>query len=156
MKEALYLQMLVYLIPLLLLVVGFGVGWYIEKRHYASIHQREALYADIPALNSRRVPREEAVEAAELVTGSVVVSIDRFKQFLAALRNIFGGEVHAYSSLIDRARREAMLRMKEAAPDAELFANVRLETASISKGGRKQSGTVEVLAYGTAVWYREA
>lgn len=82
-----------------------------------------------------------------------MVSVDRFKQLLAVLRNFFGGEVNSYASLIDRARREAVLRMKEQEPDADMIINLKLETMSISKGGGKQTGTVEVLAYGTAIQY---
>ena len=37
--------------------------------------------------------------------------------------------------------------------DFDLYINLKLETLSISKGGDKQSGTVEVLAYGTAIRY---
>ena len=47
-----------------------------------------------------------------LVQGSAVISIDYFKRMLAALRNIVGGEVKSYETLVDRARREATLRMK--------------------------------------------
>jgi len=56
--------------------------------------------------------------------------------------------------LIDRGRREALLRMKEWAPDADVFLNCRLETASISKGEGKAIGCVEVIAYATAVKYK--
>ena len=41
-----------------------------------------------------------------------MVSVDYFKRFLAGLRMIFGGRVSSYESLLDRARREALLRMR--------------------------------------------
>ena len=56
-------------------------------------------------------------------------------------------------TLIDRARREAVLRMKESCPEADLVINLRLETSSITKGRGKQIGSVEVLAYGTAIYF---
>jgi uncharacterized protein YbjQ (UPF0145 family) len=88
------------------------------------------------------------------VAGSVVISYDHFKRFLAGLRMIFGGEVKSYVSLLDRGRREAVLRMKAKCPDADLIVNLRVETSSISKGGRRRGlGAVEVFAYGTALWY---
>ena len=90
----------------------------------------------------------------QLVSGSVVISIDYFKQFVAGLRNLFGGRVTAYESLLERARREAILRMKEQARDlgADSVWNVRLETAAISQGAqRQQVGSMEVMAYGTAL-----
>ena len=89
----------------------------------------------------------------ELVMGSVVVSVDYFKRFVAHLRMIFGGRVHTYESLLDRGRREAILRMQERAREqgASMIFNMRFETSSISKGGGQSVGSVEVLAYGTAV-----
>ena len=88
-----------------------------------------------------------------LVTGSTVVSVDYFKRFVAALRNLFGGRVTPYESLLDRARREAVLRMKAEAQalGASLVFNIKYETASISKGGGYTIGSIEVLAYGTAL-----
>ena len=74
-----------------------------------------------------------------------------FKRIIAGLRMIFGGEVRAYSSLLDRARREALLRMKMAYPEADAYVNCRIQTASISKGQRDSVGSIEVLAYGTAI-----
>jgi uncharacterized protein YbjQ (UPF0145 family) len=83
----------------------------------------------------------------------VVISIDYFKRISAALRSLLGGRVTAYESLLERARREAILRMKQRAFDsgASHVINVKLETTSISKGYRKQVGSVEVYAYGTAL-----
>ena len=58
-----------------------------------------------------------------------------------------------HESLVDRARREAILRMKDRARrrGARMVFNVKLETASIYKGRRRAIGSIEVLAYGTAV-----
>ncbi|MCH6588380.1 MAG: YbjQ family protein, partial [Proteobacteria bacterium] len=88
-----------------------------------------------------------------LVVAAVVISVDYFKRFVAGLRMIFGGRVHTYESLLDRGRREALLRMQERAKElgANMIFNVRLETSSISKGARRSVGSVEVLAYGTAI-----
>jgi uncharacterized protein YbjQ (UPF0145 family) len=95
--------------------------------------------------------------ATTLVRGSVVISVDYFKRFLARLRMIFGGRIHTYESLLDRARREAILRMQEQARElgASMIFNMRFETSSISKGRKDAVGTVEVLAYGTAVIPKE-
>ena len=142
-------------IPVGLLVLGLFIGRYNEQKHYRSIHERERIFLHVPATSIKEVPDPGKVEDARLVTGCVVVSIDYFKQFVAGLRKIFGGELRTYSSLLDRARREATLRMKESYPDADAYVNCRLETTSISKGQRKTIGSVEVLAYGTAVKYRK-
>ena len=86
----------------------------------------------------------------QLVIGSVVIASDYFKVFLASLANFFGGSVVSYETLLDRGRREAVLRMKQQAKDldAELVFNVKFETMTV--GGRAPS--IEVLAYGTALY----
>lgn len=141
-------------VPLLLIVIALITGTMIEKRHYRSIHQRERAMQGVALLNSKTFPMDRPISKAFLVTGSVVISYDYFKRFLAGLRLLFGGEVKSYVSLIDRARREAVLRMQEQCRDADLIVNLRIETSSISKGRHKRGlGTVEVIAYGTALWY---
>jgi uncharacterized protein YbjQ (UPF0145 family) len=91
------------------------------------------------------------------VQGSAVISIDYFKRMLAALRNIVGGEVKSYETLVDRARREATLRMKEMAWDADIILNLRIETSAIgnSANRRKAVGSIEAIAYGTAITYKK-
>ena len=141
-------------IPILLIVLGFVAGKVAESRHYRRIGIGERAFLDLPAITSQD-PMEEGREVAEakLVIGSVVVSVDYFKRFLAALRMFFGGELGAYASLIDRGKREALLRMKQSWPEADVIVNVRLQTASLSHGEKKTLGSVEVVAYGTAVKY---
>jgi uncharacterized protein YbjQ (UPF0145 family) len=144
-------------IPVLLIVVGRVVGSSLERKHYASIEDREARFQGQPALSTKRSDAPGAVRSASLATGSVVLSVDHFKRFLSGFRMIVGGEVRSYSSLIERARREAVLRMKESQPDAHAYINTRLETSTISSTtGNEGIGTIEVLAYGTAVHYDRA
>lgn len=144
-----------YLLPLLLLALGYVAGQVAEKRHYRSIRAREKTFLHIPVLTTKALDDARPVAQATLAVGSVVVSVDYYKRFLALFRNAFGGELHSYSSLIDRGRREALLRMKESTPPADLFLNCRLETASISKGEGKATGTVEIMAYATAVTFEQ-
>ena len=93
-----------------------------------------------------------------VVSGSVVISVDYFKRFLAGLRTIVGGRVTSYESLLDRARREAILRCKEAARERgyQAVVNLRLETTRVSRASRDSSATagVEVLAFGTGLELR--
>lgn len=144
---------------LVLLCLGYGAGTWAEKRHYASIHKREAQLLKMPVITGSESFSSRQIEKAELVIGSVVVSIDYFKRMLAILRNIFGGPVKSYESLVDRARREAILRLKEAAQKqgADIVVNLRLETAAIGKSAnsKRQIGSVEAIAYGTALTFSE-
>lgn len=139
-------------IPLLLIVLGRFVGREIERRHYASIEEREARFDSKPAFSTRELVDGATIREAQLAAGSVVISADHFKRFVSGFRLIFGGEVRSYSSLIERGRREAVLRMKESQPDADAYINTRLETSTIStRSGDEATGTIEVVAYGTAV-----
>lgn len=144
--------MLDLIIFVTLLALGYGFGRYAELTHYKSIIAREKQLNAIPAI-ATRIPPPTMHCASILVSGNVVVSVDYFKRFIAGLRNLIGGRVSSYESLLDRARREALLRMKEQARDqgATMVFNVKLETASISKGAKGTVGSVEVLAYGTAL-----
>ena len=137
----------------LLLGSGFFIGRFLEAKHYRSIKKREERFLHKPAVTGECYDPAFIVEKSEVVVGSVVVSIDYFKRFLASWRLFLGGEVRSYSPLLDRGRREAILRMKESAPDADIYVNCRLETSSISRRQVNASGTVEVLAYATAVTY---
>ncbi len=135
----------------ILLIIAYFVGSYIEKRHYTSIIQREKELNKIPAI-AIKTPVEGKFHQ-KLVLGNVTISVDYFKRFLATLHNFFGGRVTSYETLLDRARREALLRMKAEAKaqNAILVMNVKYETASIYKGKGSSIGSVEVLAYGTAM-----
>ncbi len=142
------------IIFIVLLAMGYGFGRYAEASHYKSIIKREKQLNKIPAVATRIPPLDRQDLNSQLVSGSVVISVDYFKRFVAGLRNIFGGRMIAYETLLDRARREAILRMKEEARglNAEFVFNIKLETSSIYKGRRNSVGSVEVFAYGTALY----
>lgn len=137
-----------------LLLLGYFFGRRAEKKHYQSILKREKQMLALPTTAAKTVVHDRReIDHCQLVNGSMVVSVDYFKRILAKLRNFFGGSVRSYETLIDRARREAVLRMKESCPGADMIINLRLETSSITKGRGRQIGSVEVLAYGTAVYF---
>lgn len=141
------------IILLILLLLGYGFGTYREKQHYHSIIKREKEYKNILLFDSKLVPTELNATGGEIVQGHVVISVDYFKRFVAGLRKLFGGKLRSYETLLDRGRREAILRMKKEAysQDANKIFNIKFETASISKGSGKRIGSVEVLVYGSAV-----
>ena len=141
-------------IPLALLVVTYFTGSALERRHYASIRERELRWRSLPAVTFRSVPSSWNVTDCTLVTGGVVISVDYFKRFLSGLRMIFGGRVKAYETLLDRARREALLRLKEDAVERGYHAviNVRIETCRIANARNSERiAGLEVLAFGTGL-----
>ncbi len=138
----------------LLLLFAFFTGEWIERRHYNSIRHREQLWKRLPAVTFRRVPDGWDVLEGGMVMGNPVVSVDYFKRFLAGLRLIFGGRVKSYETLLDRARREALLRLKKEAIDHGYHAvvNLRLETSRLANGrGNQGTAGVEILAFGTGL-----
>ncbi|MGA6926584.1 MAG: heavy metal-binding domain-containing protein [Desulfosarcina sp.] len=142
---------------LALLALGYGAGTWMETSHYRSIGRRERSTLHLPAVTLKSVGvSDHRIRSTRLVYGSAVISVDYFKRILAGLRNIFGGSVKSYESLIDRARREALLRMKAMAGDATVIVNVRIETSAIGKqSGGKTINCLEALAYGTALTVEE-
>jgi uncharacterized protein YbjQ (UPF0145 family) len=138
--------------------VGYTAGTIAEKRHYKSIEKRENKFLKLPVVTMKDAfDKNSPILRTRLVQGSAVISIDYFKRMLAALRNIVGGEVKSYETLVDRARREATLRMKKMAWDADIILNLRIETSAIgnSANRRKAIGSIEAIAYGTAITYKK-
>jgi uncharacterized protein YbjQ (UPF0145 family) len=145
-------------LPLFLLVTTYFIGSARERRHYRSIRTREHEWQRLPAITFRDPPPSWEVGDSGLVTGSVVISVDYFKRFLAGLRNFVGGSVKSYETILDRARREALLRLKADAIERGFNAviNVRLETTRMANSRRSGEGIagLEVLAYGTGLALR--
>jgi uncharacterized protein YbjQ (UPF0145 family) len=141
---------------LLLIVLGYFFGSRAEKKHLHTIREREKTYQNLPTIMLKKPLNPQTISRYKLVGGSVVISIDYFKKFVASLVNLFGGSMSSYESLVDRARREAILRMKADAGDASEIINLRIETSSISKNAQQNVGAVEVIAYGTAIYRDKA
>jgi uncharacterized protein YbjQ (UPF0145 family) len=137
-------------LPIILLAVGYFAGRALEARHYASIRQRERELQRVLALSTRYVPEGVHALGSLVVSGSVVVSSDYFKTFVAGFRTLFGGRFRGYETLLERARREALLRMKLQARrnGSALVIGVRFHTTQVAGS---QTPSVEVLAFGTAL-----
>lgn len=136
-----------------LIIIGYLIGQTLEKKHYKSIEEREQALVNLVTTSSKKpVGNIDTITHSKLARGNVVISIDYFKRFVALLRNLVGGNVRSYETLIDRGRREAILRLKESCPGAKQIINLRIETSSIYKGEGGQLGSVEVLAYATALY----
>lgn len=140
------------IITIILVALGYLFGRRAEKKHYTNLIQREKKMNQLPALASRMPPTDGNYDQA-LVSGSVVIANDYFKSFVSGLRNLFGGKIRTYETLLDRARREAVLRMKEQAKalGAEMVFNVKYETSNISGQYSRKLPIIEVHAYGTAL-----
>ncbi len=97
-------------------------------------------------VNTETIPGKN-IEAISLVSGCSVLAKSVAKDFGAGLKNFVGGEMRAYTELLDQSQTLAVQRMMEKAESmgADAIVGIRLATSSITQGG------AEVLAYGTAV-----
>lgn len=135
----------------------FSTGTILEKQHYKRIKKREVALFKKPYINfSKEVISNSNIKVARLVTGEVVIACDRFKEFVHSLKTLFGGNVSVYESVLDRGKREALLRMREKAQmiNADIIVNTKIETSMldpIAKEGRMPR--ISVIAYGTAIKY---
>jgi uncharacterized protein YbjQ (UPF0145 family) len=143
------------LIPFLVLLAGgWAIGRTVERRHFRRLRMRELRSRSVPMLTLREPPAGWRVEECALVSGSCVISLDYWKRFVAGIRLVIGGPLRSYETLLERARREALLRMKESAHAQGYRAviGVRLETSQIAAvTQRRGTAGVEVLAFGTAL-----
>ena len=148
-------QMLINYAPFILL---FAAGWFFgsrhERQHLAQLSVAEQELSHIMVSSERfYVPKLVANTEGELVLGSVVIAQDYFKMIIARLLSIFGKNLTTYETLLDRARREALVRMRTEA-QAKGYNHIyglRLEVSNINQLG----SMVEAIAYGTAVNSRE-
>ena len=146
--------MLGFSITLGLLVLAYFTGTMIERRHFSKIVQAEEASKAMVVTTFESLPKDWQISDVRLVTGNVVISLDYFKRFIALLRALFGGRIVVYEPLMDRARREAILRMKTEARQRgyDAVINVRLETARIANSvGDDGTAGIEILAFGTAL-----
>lgn len=136
------------------LIVLFVVGWFFgsrhERQHLAQLSIAEQSLSHIIVSSERFYrPKLAAGSEGELVLGSVVIAQDYFKMIIARVLSIFGKNLTTYETLLDRARREAIVRMRTEAK-AKGYNHIyglRLEVSNINQLG----SMVEAIAYGTAV-----
>jgi len=142
-------------LPFLLLMLAYFVGSMIERKNFRSIRRREKENLGFPVVSFDTMPDDWNVSGSTMVAGSIVVSLDYFKRVIAGLRGIVGGRIKTYEPLLERARREALLRMTDDAREQgyDAIFNVRLETSRLANARNDGKGIagVEMLAFGTAV-----
>lgn len=137
-----------------LIGLGFGVGRFTEKRHFNRLHQREYMYKGVLVTSLSTLPYADQRVGSTLVTGECVIATDYFKSFVTKLKKIIGGELRAYLSLMDRARRESIVRLIEQAQEQgfDAVCNIRFVSADVggSTSNRKGAAMVAIIASGTA------
>jgi uncharacterized protein YbjQ (UPF0145 family) len=101
--------------------------------------------------NLEQLPGKTIVRHLGLVHGSTIRAKHAGHDFLASIKNIFGGELQGYTNLLSEARTESIQRLEDEASaiGANAVLNIRFSTASIA------AGAAEILVYGTAVFVED-
>ena len=90
---------------------------------------------------------KKVIKHVGLVQGSSVRAKHAGRDIMSGIKNMLGGELKAYTELLQESREEATNRMIEQAKavGANAVLNVRFSTSSIT------AGAAEIYVYGTAV-----
>jgi uncharacterized protein YbjQ (UPF0145 family) len=94
-----------------------------------------------------KVPNKEITEILDIAKGSTVRAKHLGQDIFSGLKSIVGGELDAYTSLLNEAREQAIDRIIIDAQrmGADAVVNVRLTASSV------MDTASEILAYGTAI-----
>ena len=97
-------------------------------------------------VNIETIPGQ-ALEALDVVKGTVVYSKNFGRDFMAGMKTLVGGEIVGYTEMLNEARQIATKRMVDEAEalGADAVVNVRYGSSSVMQGA------AEVIVYGTAV-----
>jgi uncharacterized protein YbjQ (UPF0145 family) len=100
-------------------------------------------------VNIDHIPGRE-LEALGIAKGSTIQSKNLGSDISQAFKTLVGGELRAYTEMMEEARRIATKRMVENAEamGADAVVNVRYASSSVMQAA------AEVLCYGTAVKFR--
>lgn len=129
---------------------------WIESNHFKLLAEQEKELADMTVSDMRTLPPNWKAENAVFVSESVVIANDYLKSFFWFVRKLIGGRSQSLGRLVERARREATVRLLKKAREqgANVVWNVRFETTIVqfNSGGNKNAmAGVECYAYGTAM-----
>ncbi len=114
--------------------------------YYKAIKGMNMLISNLEFMTGKKV-----LKHIGLVQGSSVRAKHAGKDIMSGIKNMFGGELTAYTELLHESREEATERMIQQAQavGANAVLNVRFSTSSIT------AGAAEIYVYGTAVVLEE-
>ena len=113
-------------VSVVLLTIGLVFGGAAERRHFRALQHREETMQHVLTTQVRvfLVPHPNG-KPPRLVVAETVIASDYLKSFLGGLRNIFGGNVKSFESLLERGRREVTVKLQEQATELGYIALCR-------------------------------
>ena len=102
-------------------------------------------------LSIEYVPGQE-IEALGLVKGTIVQTKNVGRDIMAGMKTLVGGEIAGYTQMLNEARQIATKRMVDEAKGLGADAIIGITYGS----SQVMAGAAEVVAYGTAVKYKNS
>jgi uncharacterized protein YbjQ (UPF0145 family) len=136
-----------------MLLLGLIAGTVAEQSHLRSLADRERAAAGLPVTSFRTPPAEAA--RGRLFTAEVTLSADYMRSYLSTLRKLIGGRLRGLDRLAARARREAILRLKEQAAEAGCagLCGLRVESVDIGRSLRRKHVVAMITEIASATGY---
>ena len=100
-------------------------------------------------LSINYIPDQE-IEALGMVKGTIVQTKNVGRDFMAGMKTLVGGEIVGYTQMLNEARQIAIKRMVDEVKELGADAVIDIKYGS----SRIMAGAAEVIAYGTAVKYK--
>lgn len=133
-----------------------GLGAFVQHHHLKDLDMLEKEYAYLP-MNNHNKPLRGGFRPKyiEVISASCVIGPSAYNLLMRIPKMIFGGEVADYAKVAQRARREALIRLKKKAHDADEIINVKIDTVPmhVTDSNEEPVYAIGVLAYGTALYY---
>ena len=88
-------------IPVFFLALGWFVGRYREQSHFRDLDTRESACCDMLVTQIRTFPLSVPSEVPpKMIAAEAIIATDYLKTFLANLRNLVGGELRSYQTML--------------------------------------------------------
>ena len=100
-------------------------------------------------LSINYIPDQE-IEALGMVKGTIVQTKNVGRDFMAGMKTLRDGEIVGYTQMLNEARQIAIKRMVDEAKELGADAVIDIKYGS----SQIMAGAAEVIAYGTAVKYK--
>jgi len=144
-------QILLFVGPLL--IFGVLIGRTVEKSHIKRLDADDLTHEDFTFTQLKSFPMASLNgPPPTIIVSEVVIASDYLKSWLASWRNIFGGEVRSFQTLQNRAKREALSRLRKTAmmQGYNAVCNIRVDSADVGGGTTaRKTPMAAVIASGT-------